>query len=466
MSQLNKPNGNSIVSLIRSSKQYASQIDEAEIRHMVHEAVRLAGGLSDIVKDGQTVVVKPNVVVTRHVSGNIKPLLMLVSDPFKESVQIPELMNGVTTDRRVTKAVVELVRELNPSGKVYIMECAGDGKTSENLKRMGYNHENIPGVDEFIAIGENGDYRDVEAEDLVAVEVKNQQCKKLPKFLKNKYYFDKIYYSADVIISLCCLKNHANTAMTGGIKNVGLGARPAKIYSPKGKTVSAFVINHAWEPINDFIHDYYAAKPVDFVLTDGLEGSQYGNACQGAPSYEEAKMNMRLILASKDAVAADSIHSCIIGIDPEKVKHLKDLARDGFGEIDSSKITVVGNVRVDEVKKPFSFARGILGKIFKEPPKKRYSDYEAPEVKIEDISIKDNRIEAKLTTATKTNKVELFIDGKLVETFTEGFDQLQYPLNGEISEGSHEITFYAYDRFLNCGYKTTTFAKSELKNSS
>ena len=46
--------------------------------------------------------------------------------------------------------LVEHVREQNPSGKVYIMECAGDGLTSENFKRMGYNHENIPGVDEFI----------------------------------------------------------------------------------------------------------------------------------------------------------------------------------------------------------------------------------------------------------------------------------------------------------------------------
>ena len=152
---------------------------------------------------------------------------------------------------------------------------------------------------------------------------------------KNKYYFDKTYYSADVIISICCLKNHVNTAITGGIKNVGIGARPAKIYSPKGKTVSAFVINHAWEPIHDFIHDYYSAKPVNFVLTDGLEGLQYGNACQRAPSYAEAKMNMRLLLASNDAVAIDSVHSCIVGVDPEQVEHLKDSARDGFGTIDT-----------------------------------------------------------------------------------------------------------------------------------
>ena len=462
MSKTNESNGNSTVALVRSSKQYAAHITDEEIRQMVREAVELTGGLSDIIKDGQTVVIKPNIVVTRHVSGNIKPLLMLVSNPFKESVQIPELMNGVTTDRRVTRAMVELVRELNPSGKVYIMECAGDGITSENFRRMGYNHENIQGVDAFIAIGEDGKYRDVDAYELAGVEVKNQQYKNLPKFLKGKYYFDKTYYSADVIISLAVLKNHVNTAVTGGIKNVGLGARPANIYSPKGKTVSAFVINHAWEPINDFIHDYYSAKPVDFVLTDGLEGLQYGNACQGAPSYEEAKMNMRLILASKDAVAIDSVHSCIIGVDPEKVKHLKDLARDGFGEIDTSKITVVCNTRVDEVKKPFSFAGGILGKIYKETPKARYTDFEAPSLSIDDVTIENKTLTAKLSTAPKTTKVEMHIDGKLVDTFTHGFNQIQYHLNGESRKEPHEIAFYAYDKYLNCGYNTKIMKLSEF----
>jgi hypothetical protein len=119
------------------------------------------------------------------------------SDPFKESVQVPQLANGITTDRRVTEAMVELVRELNPSGRVYIMECAGDGTTSENFRRMGYTHDNIPGVDKFIALGEDGKYRDVDSDDLVAVEVENRQYKKLPSFLKDRYYFDKTYYSAD-----------------------------------------------------------------------------------------------------------------------------------------------------------------------------------------------------------------------------------------------------------------------------
>lgn len=452
-------NENSKVALVKSSKQRAEDITESEIRDMVHEAVKLAGGL-DFIKDGQSVVIKPNLVTTRKVTGTINSLMMPLSNPFKESHQVPELVNGITTDRRVTKAMVQLVREVNPSGKVYIMECAGDGETSENFRRMGYNNENIPGVDEFVAIGETkGDFRKVDSEDLVATQVENQQYKKLPKFLKNKYYFDKNYYSADVIISLSCLKVHGLAAVSGGIKNVGMGARPAKIYANnKDKTVSFPRINHFWGGINNFIHDYYSAKPVHFVLTDGLQGLSYGPCCQGAPNYEVAKMNMRSILASKDPIAIDAVHSCIVGVDPEKVNYLKDLSRDGFGTIDTSRITVVGNTRVDEVKKPFQMAGGIFALLFSGPRKTRYNDYEAPEISIRDITVKDNSLVVKLTTAPKTNKVEMHVDGELVETFLEGFDQLQYPLGDDISQGSHEITFYAYDRFLNCGFITTNLS--------
>ncbi len=453
MSTSSAPNGNSTVALVRSTKAEASQITDEEVRQMVREAVDLAGGLSDIVRDGQVVVIKPNLVTTRQVTGNIKPLMMPFSNPFKEGDQVPELVNGITTDRRVTKAMVELVRELNPSGKVYIMECAGDGRTSENFKRMGYNHENIPGVDDFVAMGEQGEHRSVDTEDVVSVQVDNAHYKKFQKFMKNRYYFDKTYFSADVLISLCCLKNHLNAAVTGGIKNVGLGARPANIYSPKGKTISVFVIDHNWEPLNAFIHDYYSAKPVDFVLSDGLQGLSYGPSAQGAPSYEEAKMNMRLLLASRDAVACDAIQSCIVGVDPEKVDYLKDLAKDGFGTVDTSRITVVGNARVDEVKKPFPFPKAVLGALYSEPKKTAYADYSAPSLSVDSVSVENDTLTAQLQTDSKTTKVEMHIDGRLLNTCTERFDRLQHALDGEFSNGDHQVTFYAYDRYLNCSHK-------------
>jgi uncharacterized protein (DUF362 family) len=456
MIQPNTQKGNSIVALVRSAAENASRISDDEVRQMVREAVALTGGFSDNIKDGQSVVIKPNMVSTRATTGTIGALAMLVTDPYKKN-QVPPTVNGFTADWRIAKALVEMVREINPTGQVYVMESCGEGRVSQTFQIMGYTHENIPGVDHFIGLDETGDgYRAVDSADLVAVDLKDKQRhKSLPKFLKNKYYFDKTYYEADVVISLCCLKNHAMAAVTGGIKNIAIGTMPGKIYgNTKNKINRAMTINHGWESLNNYIHDSYIAKPVQFVFTDGLQGSAYGPHAQGAPSYEAAKMNMRLVMASKDPVAIDAVHACIVGVDPEKVDYLRYVAQAGLGTIDTSQITVVGNARVDEVKKPFPMAKGLARRLWSMPSKTRYDDYEAPGLSVKVVSLQGNTLEAGLEVDPKTTRVEVAVDGRVLLTLKEGFEHFQCALD-EVPVGA-EITFYAYDRFLNCGIETVS----------
>jgi hypothetical protein len=55
------------------------------------------------------------------------------------------------------------------------------------------------------------------------------------------------------------------------------------------------------------------------------------------------------------------------------------------------------------------------------------------------------------------SQVEMYFDGRLLQTFTERFDDLQYvPRQGlsGVEKGSHKVVFYAYDRFLNCSSQT------------
>jgi hypothetical protein len=97
---------------------------------------------------------------------------------------------------------------------------------------------------------------------------------------------------------------------------------------------------------------------------------------------------------------------------------------------------------------------GMLGRILSSGPRKTtYEDFEAPKLPITEWSVEGNSITGKISADPKTTKIEMHIDGKLVKTFTEGFDQLKYTVNGGGLRGSHEITFYAFDRFLNCGSK-------------
>ncbi|MCQ4833476.1 DUF362 domain-containing protein, partial [Hungatella sp. SL.1.14] len=97
----------------KSQKAKAADLTESEIEAMVRTA---ASDLKDIVKNGQTVVLKPN-------------LVQMIVDSTGELLD--QEVNGVTADWRVTKAVLKMVRELNPDGKVYIMEGSATGPTRE-----------------------------------------------------------------------------------------------------------------------------------------------------------------------------------------------------------------------------------------------------------------------------------------------------------------------------------------------
>jgi len=50
-------------------------------------------------------------------------------------------INGVTTDWRVTKAVAQLVRELNPNGRIYVMESSAFQQTRTTMVALNYTPE-------------------------------------------------------------------------------------------------------------------------------------------------------------------------------------------------------------------------------------------------------------------------------------------------------------------------------------
>ncbi|MEK6626824.1 MAG: hypothetical protein AABY86_17795, partial [Bdellovibrionota bacterium] len=54
-----------IVSIVSSHVPKAADLDLKEIRTMVNSAIELAGGLRSIIANGNTVVIKPNLVATR-----------------------------------------------------------------------------------------------------------------------------------------------------------------------------------------------------------------------------------------------------------------------------------------------------------------------------------------------------------------------------------------------------------------
>lgn len=442
------------VALVQSSRENADDLDYGDIKSMVAEAVELAGGLKDLISDGDVVVLKPNLVC-----------LWINST----GEQLPPNVNGITTDWRVTRAASEIVRELNPSGRILVMESSAFQVTRMAMDSLNYTKKHMPEVDEFVCLEESGGYEEWDSPKLVRITLP-EGVGNYPDFMKpNKspeFYMNRQYYEADVLICLPVLKNHHYTGLTGAVKCVGMGSSPPNIYGTwetvtiSGATSKEVVerlesriqlnrskkINHASLFLGMWLSDYYMCKPVDFVITDGLNGSENGPDLPGtcnAGQRVDNLMNMRLILAGKDALAVDVIHSLIIGLDPQRINHLLLLSNKKLGQTDPAHIRVVGNRGVHEVKKSFrlNYQRGFT---------KTYTDFEPPEMSVRSLKIKGDKLYMSLDASKETIKVEVSVDGQLLDQVVQQqFEEIVLDL-GKTRGGEHSIVIHAYDRFLNC----------------
>ena len=450
------------VALVQSSRAKADDLDYEDIKSMVEQAVELAGGLEDLIRDGDVVVLKPN-------------LMCLWINSTGE--QLPPNVNGITTDWRVTRAASEIVRKLNPSGRILVMESAAFQVTRMAMDSLNYTRTHMPEVDEFICLEESGGYEEWDSPKLVKVTLP-EGSGNYPDFMKpNKgpeFYMNRQYYEADVLIALPVLKNHHFTGLTGAVKCVGMGATPPNIYGSwetvaiSGATSKEVVeklesriqlnrskkINHAPLFLGMWLSDYYMCKPVDFVITDGLNGSQNGpdlpNSCQAGQRVDNL-MNMRLILAGKDPLAVDVIHSLVIGLDPYRIHHLVLLGNKDLGQIDPAFIRVMGNRAVHQVKKPFklNYQQGFT---------KTYTDFEPPEMEVKTLKISGQKLYMSLDVSKETIKVEVSLDGHVLDQVVRhAFDEVVMDL-GNVQSGNHAVIICAYDRFLNCNEQKLTIS--------
>lgn len=407
----------STVTIAKSQKAFATEIDEAEIEVMVRA---VAGDLDTVVKNGQTVVLKPNLVQ------------MIVNSTGE---QLDKEVNGITTDWRVAKAVIKMVRELNPDGKVYIMEGSATGPTRTVMEYFQYTPEYLEGIDGFICLEEDcGGWQDFDAPEVVKVDLPDG-------LLHQSYYFNRILYEADVIISIPALKTSSGVVVTGGIKNISIGTPPGNLYGrgpddpSKMKMVSHKITDG---DLDKWIYDYYRAKPVNYVIVDGLQGFQSGPVPMSHERKETDKMNMGIIMAGKDAVAVDTVCSLVTGWDPASVGYLR-LFQENTDARDMKAIRIKG-AYVDDLRKNFTVFKPELGGI-------SLGEGHGPELTAE-VKRAGDHIDIHYKTSRQASRVEVLVDGcfQYSGAATEE-ETIRLELPG-LSHGNHEIQIIAYDRFL------------------
>jgi uncharacterized protein (DUF362 family) len=428
------------VAVLRSGKDNVADITLDDIQTMVDQAIDLAGGLENLIHDGDTIVIKPNLVCDINYADNEK----LTPGP-----------NGIVTDYRVIQAVANVINEINPTGIIYLMEGSAEGNTLDNMVTVGWDL--ITGIDGFFAIeGSSGEWYEYDSPNLISVNLPDSIAL-YPDNLKpnnsRSIYLNKIYFNADAVISIPVLKNHSYTGITGSVKNVGIGATPGKIYGngpSEEYPTQRFGIDHDNRThLHQWIHDFYACRPVDFVIMDGLQGSDNGPVASGYSSLSQAQRNMRLILAGSDPIAVDAIESLIMAHDPQKIPHLVYLHNDGYGCANPALIEVLGEA-VEDIRVDFKISdSGLLSK---------FTDFVSHDYTLNTISFNNNEVIMSIYDTSNLGRIEITIDGQRYEQmFIGGFNHIVIPLNSiTLSDSTMDVRFV--DKYLN------TLQKSYIGN--
>ena len=283
------------VSIVKGDVQEApnhySEQDLGTVRGMIARSLDLLGGLTSIIGQADTVVVKPN----------------LVEVPFETTG------GSVVTDPRVLEALVGLLKDHGVK-RVQVAE----GK-SVNLKHIASGPRKAfedSGLGDVIRRA-GGEILGWDEGDFVPVDVPGGQ-------LYETIGIPRSILEADAFISVPKLKTHCQTEITIGMKSM------QGVFSTEDK-VNFHNEAFPWKMV-DILR---VAKP-HLTVVDGLIcGEGYG------PIYTDP-VEMNLIVASEDVVAVDAVCSAIMGIEPFEVPITRLGHSEGIGIGDLDQVDVKG----------------------------------------------------------------------------------------------------------------------------
>lgn len=428
-----------VVSIVKSP---TTPVPSGNIESLVQQAVALAGGLDDLISPGDQVVIKVNLVMSGFYPGD-----------------------GVTSDPRVTRAVVRLCQQAG-AGEVIIADGAGGGDGGRNVTRYAFRDAGYDAnMDMF---DDETGVQLVDLNDTGGTDVKDPnkvtQVYIDDGVIRTTYWVPNLILNCDVLINIPLLKNHYNAGMTCALKN-HIGIAPADIYhlsnSVQSKGALVHSVTDGWprqvsgnypvpnattdgNTVNAYsIVDLNLVRKDDFVVVDGLVG------CTSGPiAYSPPIPFMGTIMAGSDPVAIDSIACLVMGYDPDYVLHLVWADQRGIGTKDRAYIEVVGD-SVPGVRRDFPLNHGYTGITTR-------ADATAPW--IDNISLSEGQKVYGEVAVTgwgfgdnrSVNRVEMFIDGEKLAVLPEPGDPCSFDWDTSlVAEGTHEVKLTVYDAAKN-----------------
>lgn len=270
--------------------------DYESIKKAVDQVIADIGGIEDIIKPGYNVLIKPNLVAAP-------------TDP----------QSGGTTRWEVCKAIYEAVTALGANAVIGESSAAG-ADTEIAIRKCEYQQLRDDGIKVI-------DFKTEPGLEKVSVPVVDGEVAKDIKTWD-------IVANADAIITVPVMKNHDQTEITLGLKNM------------KGVMTDVCKKRFHSEGLVGSVCDLNATLTPVLEIVDGTFGQQ-----GLGPIFGET-VKMDLIVGSKDLVACEAVTGLIMGYEVDEVNITKECAKRGIGTCDLNEIEVIG-CQIDDVKKRF-----------------------------------------------------------------------------------------------------------------
>jgi len=309
----------------------AASYDPALVRRQLQTLLDGPGGLSDVVKPGARVAIKPNLTGAAWWDA---ALGMPGTECF-------------ATHPAVVGALAELCRDCG-AGALSIVEGLADESTWQT---WGYQDMAAPLGAQLVNLCKPAPYADFAFFPVGG------------NFLAfDRFALNPLLSEIDVLISAAKLKVHATTGTTLTLKNL-VGLTPIEPYSRNTGDTNRSALHNTVNGFDDLmprvIIDLNRACPVQLGVIDGII------TCEGAAGPWDATLHQvspGLLLAGRDPVAVDAVGTAVMGFDPQAPtgarpfyggENIMELAfQAGIGTNRLADIQVTGE-SIDSVRFPF-----------------------------------------------------------------------------------------------------------------
>jgi uncharacterized protein (DUF362 family) len=300
-----------------------SVVQNESVDAAVREAVRHVGGIESLVKPGDDIVIKPNLVTA------------MPSDA------------GMTTDPRVVEVIIELCMERNPSS-VVLAEGSATADTEMAFEVAGYSDLSTRHDVELVDLND-ASTTTVEipgGKGMESIEIPTiiHECDVLINVPKLKLY--RVKWASLAIKNLVGVVNDQGFFTDEKVSKFSLEVTP-ELWKPGGK---GYLPHHGkyfnprgekekiHENLNESIVDLASVVRPSLNIIDGIMLCRDPDLTY----YDPTPVQLNSILTGTDYMAVDTVSLQIAGRSPLDIPYLKPAVERGIGESDLSKIKVVG----------------------------------------------------------------------------------------------------------------------------